>query len=355
MKNLVSVIVPVYNAEKYLQFCMDSIIRQTYHHLEIILIDDGSTDQSGKICDQYSKNDERVTVYHKKNEGLGLSRNFGIRHCHGSYLMFVDADDFIAPHMIENLLRACIRQQADLCITGYYQTSANGRIISCERYRNEIFEGARIKNELLPRMIGGLPGQWDGIYSMVWGKLYSADSLKKNGVFFQSERKVQAEDLAFHLEYLPYVRRAAVIEKCDYYYRKNASSLTMKYKKTRYEETVTFYFFVLNKIRLLKLDDESTKRANGMLLSHVLGCFRQELPRYSSHTYRQCCQRTRRIVRSHTLQSVLRSYPVKQLPVKQRLYCECLKHRQTLLLVAALEALERKTDIEAFFRGDWLS
>lgn len=354
MEILISVIIPVYNVEKYLRRCVDSVLGQTYHNMEIILIDDGSTDCSGKICDQYLKEDERIAVYHKKNEGLGLSRNFGIRHSHGAYLMFVDSDDYIESHMVKDLLKTCLKNQADLCIAGFCRVSDDGRVLARERYKDEIFEGAQIKSELLPRMICELPWKKDGIYTMVWGKLYSADSIKNNSVLFQSERKVQAEDLAFYLEYLPYVRRAAVIGGCYYYYRKNSSSLTLKYKKNRFQKTTEFYCYVLSRIRLLKLSDETLTRANGMLLLYVLACFRQELPEYSFHTYRQCYQRIRTYVGNPTLQHALSHYPIKNLNFKQKIYCEILKHQQTLLLIAALESLKLKENIEISLKERFL-
>ena len=99
----VSVIIPIYNASSTLEKCLNSIINQTYKNLEIILVDDGSTDSSGKICDKFAKNDDRIKVIHKKNEGLGKTRNVGILESTGDYLFFVDSDDFIDLNTIEKL------------------------------------------------------------------------------------------------------------------------------------------------------------------------------------------------------------------------------------------------------------
>lgn len=101
--DLISVIVPVYNVEKYLRKCIDSILCQTYKNFEIILIDDGSSDNSGKICDEYLNRDERISVFHKKNQGLSEARNTGIKKAKGKYLTFVDSDDFINEEYILNL------------------------------------------------------------------------------------------------------------------------------------------------------------------------------------------------------------------------------------------------------------
>ena len=125
---MISVIVPIYNVEKYLPRCLDSILKQSYSHLEIILVDDGSTDNSGKICDSYAAQDPRVHVIHQPNGGVSSARNRGIEAATGQYIGFVDPDDYIAPQMYEILLR-CIRQhQADMVVCQYTEKKLNGKM-----------------------------------------------------------------------------------------------------------------------------------------------------------------------------------------------------------------------------------
>ena len=111
---LVSVIIPVYNVEKYLERCVDSVLAQTYTNLEIILIDDGSTDTSGKICDEYAQKDARIRVLHKKNTGIADTRNIGLDISKGEYIAFVDSDDFVASIFIEVAMDAMLNEQCDL-------------------------------------------------------------------------------------------------------------------------------------------------------------------------------------------------------------------------------------------------
>lgn len=118
-KPLISVIVPVYNIEQYIERCLKSIIKQTYVHLEIILVDDGSTDCSGKICDDYSQKDKRIRVIHKNNGGLSDARNVGIDVAQGEYLSFIDGDDFIQKNMIEYLLNKMLTHTADISVCSY--------------------------------------------------------------------------------------------------------------------------------------------------------------------------------------------------------------------------------------------
>lgn len=112
--DLVSVIVPVYNVEKYLKKCLDSVLAQTYENLEIILIDDGSTDKSGKICDEYAKKDQRIKVVHQKNGGAYVARNNGLKRASGEYITFVDPDDYIATKYIKKMIDEMIQQKADI-------------------------------------------------------------------------------------------------------------------------------------------------------------------------------------------------------------------------------------------------
>ena len=124
---LVSVIIPVYNAKKYLRNCIESIVSQTYHNLEIILVDDGSTDDSKKLVDDYAKSDRRIKVFHQKNMGLSGARNTGIKNATGKYITFIDSDDYIEPDMIKSLYEALIDSQADIAICSFKEIYPNGK------------------------------------------------------------------------------------------------------------------------------------------------------------------------------------------------------------------------------------
>ena len=114
MHELISIVIPVYNVEKYLKQCLDSIINQTYTNLEIILVDDGSTDNSGTICDYYSKIDKRIRVIHKKNEGQSIARNIGIKVSNGKYIGFLDSDDWVEQDMYRFLIENIEKYNADI-------------------------------------------------------------------------------------------------------------------------------------------------------------------------------------------------------------------------------------------------
>lgn len=117
MQPLVSVIVPVYNVEKYLDKCISSIISQSYKNLQVLLVDDGSTDASSQICDKYADNDARIAVYHNSNHGPSYSRNFGLEHSSGEYITFIDSDDWLEDDYVTNLVRAIIETGSELAIS----------------------------------------------------------------------------------------------------------------------------------------------------------------------------------------------------------------------------------------------
>lgn len=164
---LISVIVPVYNSEKYLRPCLESILNQTYRHIEIILVDDGSTDNSGKICDQYAKLDRRVRTVHKENGGLSDARNTGLKLAAGAYITFVDSDDRILPDMVEYLYRLVKKYNCKLSLCTHTIIWDNGR------RKKEIGNGSEEKlscEECLKRML-----YQDVINTSAWAKLYSTE------------------------------------------------------------------------------------------------------------------------------------------------------------------------------------
>lgn len=140
---LISIIVPVYNVERYLDKCIMSILAQTYENLEIILVDDGSSDKSSEICDLFAEKDLRILVIHQHNKGLSAARNVGIEHAKGEYLAFVDGDDYISPLMIEHLYSRIVLDQADIAICGYRKVDEEGRELSVATIPDAVVSGVQ--------------------------------------------------------------------------------------------------------------------------------------------------------------------------------------------------------------------
>lgn len=213
----VSIIIPIYRAEKYIEKCIDSVLAQTYKDLEIILVDDGSPDGCGAICDAYSRRDSRIKVIHKKNEGVSMARNAGLSKVTGSYVQFVDSDDSLKPNMTEVLVENIERQQADLVVCGFYEENRNYSKVSKPGDEPGIYEQTQFLENITKN-------PYSFHYGVLWNKLFRADLLKEK-ICFSSDMDF-GEDFIFNLHYLQYAKKIVVIEEPLYsYVRYNTDSL----------------------------------------------------------------------------------------------------------------------------------
>ena len=210
---MISVIVPVYNVERYLKRCVDSIINQTYSDLEIILVDDGSTDSSGYLCDEIKKTNTRIKVIHKANGGLSSARNAGLEIATGSYIGFVDSDDWIATDMYESLIVAIKETESDVAITGINRIYDNGY---CKKQfikeKTEIYQGADIIEEYLKQ---------NSFSTAAWDKLYKKKLFEKRRF---PEGKLY-EDAPIIYDILKNVTNICCIGKPHYYYFQRSDSI----------------------------------------------------------------------------------------------------------------------------------
>lgn len=231
---LISIIVPVYNVEKYLERCINSLVNQTYSNLEIILVDDGSTDQSGKMCDTYAERYPNIKVVHKKNAGLGYARNTGLENATGKYVAFVDSDDYVEYNMISNLYNDIIRNDADACIGGFRRVVGDKIDTRANKLEKRFFSTDEIKTYIIPRMLGKKPDGTDYIEMSVWKVLFKMDIIKKFGLRFPSERELISEDIVFDLDYYPKCNLICMSSDNGYYYCDNEGTLTTRYRPDRF-------------------------------------------------------------------------------------------------------------------------
>ena len=206
IKGLISIVLPIYNVEKYLNRCMNSVVNQTYPNLEIIMVDDGSTDSSGILCEQWKEKDDRIVVVHKKNEGLGLARNTGIEYARGEYIFFFDSDDYIELNTVESLYCAAKENHSDIVTFGFRTMDSDGKIVSetVPSIEKNYFTGSEILDVFLPEMISFNPhtGVSSGLWMSAWASMYSMELIKKNAWKFVSERIMISEDVYSLLDLL---------------------------------------------------------------------------------------------------------------------------------------------------------
>lgn len=225
--SMISIIVPIYNVERYIRQCIDSICRQTYQDLEIILVDDGSTDECGHICEEYRDKDPRIIVIHKDNGGLVSARKAGIRAASGQYIAYVDGDDWIEPDMYRCMYQKMTEQNVDVVMCGRYEDTGE----SCKQVFQGIPEGkydqSALLEEVYPRMIiNGDFFTW-GMFPGVWDKLFRRECVER----FQlavDERIVMGEDAACTYPCLLNIKSAYVMHTCLYHYRQTTSSMVKR-------------------------------------------------------------------------------------------------------------------------------
>lgn len=326
---LISVVVPVYNVSLYLSECIESILHQTYKNLEIILVDDGSTDGSGQICDSFLKVDNRVKVFHKKNSGLGLTRNFGIQHAKGEYLSFVDSDDFAEPEMIEKLISAVNKSKAELIIGGFTRVNQNGKVIFVKHYKSKVYIGEEIQNKLCPRILGGLPDKSDDIKASVWNNLYSSRFIKENNLSFVSERKYISEDIDWTLKCLSCAKKVEICSFSDYCYRTNNASLSQKYNAKKFELSTFFYSYISERIKELNLGAEAKLRFKKQFLINIAACITQE----KENDFKTAFSNIKNICNNADVEKVFNSYPIYKLRTKPKIFSYLVKYKMILILL----------------------
>lgn len=248
MNKKVSVIVPVYNVDKSLCKCIDSILVQEYENFELILIDDGSTDKSGIICDEYAQKDSRIKVLHTENRGVSAARNAGIKVSSGKYITFIDSDDWVESKYISTLVQ--LINNSDIAICGYTMVFKKRRksvCVSDEEFRMcEVDKFLRLFNVGL-------------IAASACVKLLKAEIIKDNNILFEETVKL-AEDTRFMLKYYKYVDKVAITEKSLYDYDKTVqSSATKKY----YSDSNVILYELQKRIREIlpqKLNEAAQKQ-----------------------------------------------------------------------------------------------
>ena len=171
MDSLISIIIPVYNVEKYLKKCIDSVCNQTYKNIEIILVDDGSTDSSGKICDEYAGIDGRIKVVHKENGGLSDARNTGIENASGKLIAFIDSDDYVSQSMIDLLYKKLSYDNSDIALCGVAHINENGEIVNNSIESLSVYDGVLTADETMYKLCS----PEGGYYSIICNKLFKKE------------------------------------------------------------------------------------------------------------------------------------------------------------------------------------
>lgn len=278
-KPMVTIVLPVYNVEPYLDRCISSVVKQTCEDLDIILVDDGSTDNCPAICDTWAKKDPRIRVIHKENQGLGMARNTGIENAVGEYICFFDSDDYIAPDTVEAALASAQQYNADVVVFGFTQVKSTGAIGTSiiPHTPQTVYEGAEVTELFLPDLISSdmSKKRSTNLWMSAWTALFRMELIRQNDWRFVSERQIISEDVYSLLRLYRFVQRVAVLSKACYFYCENQSSLTHVYRLDRFEKINQFYLACQTACDELGYGDEVRTRLTHVYLSFVIAALKQ--------------------------------------------------------------------------------
>lgn len=297
---LVTIVVPIYNVEKYLDRCLKSIVTQTYTNLEIILIDDGSSDACPIICDQWVKKDNRITAIHKENAGLGMARNTGIEKATGKYIFFFDSDDYVDKTIVEKCVANAEIYQSEAVIYGRCDVYDDGKIEKKRmRITERVFSSNAVKSDILPAMF-----TYDmGFGVSAWGKMFSLETIVNNGIRFLSEREIISEDAYFALEFFSRASVVTIIDENLYYYYKRSTSLSRVFRDDRQHKNNIFLIKALDFVRESNLPYELEAHIKARYHMFSISAMKQIMESKLSRIEKK--QELRKILTDETLCSTL--------------------------------------------------
>ncbi len=329
MSTKISIVVPVYNVEAYLKRCIESIQKQTIHDMEIILVDDGSKDQSGKLCDDLAKKDQRILVIHKQNGGLTSAWKAGVLKASGKYVGFVDSDDWVDCDMFETLLTKAEETDSDVTICGLVYEFEDG--ITKAKTENsklvgKLYERKNIEKEIFPTLLSD--GSFFGrtIQPARVTKLYKRTILLDN-MRYCSESVSIGEDLQITFPVLCDANRVCMIENYfPYHYWINAKSMTGKHDENYVGKIAETMNQLLNISVQKNVFDFSTQITNDFLCLTILGIKGEIMKNYKSG-YRAVIQNLKRIFGMPEVREALQNYNMPKLSLAEKVYIKLIQYK----------------------------
>ncbi|EGC90838.1 glycosyltransferase, group 2 family protein [Turicibacter sp. HGF1] len=340
---LVTIVVPIYNVENYLERCLESIVNQTYKNLEIILVDDGSPDKCPRICDDWAKKDSRIKVIHKTNAGLGMARNSGIDNATGEYICFFDSDDYVERNTIELALRSAIKYDSDIVIFGMNLVDQDKNIYQTiiPNTDKEYFKGDEIKNFIVPNMLSYDPvsGKKLDFNMSSSGRLYKMKLINENNWRYVSEREFISEDFYSLFVLHQYVKSVSIVKKAFYNYCFNECSLSHSFNPERFEKICYCYQGMVD-IYDKSIYPNSVKLClDSQFIGSVIGALK--LIVNSNDSFYKKIREFKKIVNNDFLHKMITSMNYSKETLQRKTIIRSIKYKITLI-VYLLVYLKRK-------------
>lgn len=317
----ISIILPIYNVEPYIKQCLCSLIAQTYKNLEIILVNDGSTDSSLEICRAYAKIDPRIMIINKQNEGVAIARNIGMEKASGTYIAFVDPDDWIEPEMYDALLKQLKKWEAPVCLCNFYKDYKKKSQAKLFEFDKEVLVGDEIIEYLINDMIGvaDLLPKYTMIMGSVWRGLYLRQFLKENQLTFIPKVSIM-EDLIFMIKVLLKCEKVAIDSGVWYHYVQHSDSNLHSYNEQLWEHQLIVYQHLEQSLKETGLEEQLRNRLDTRYIGMILTTLKNEMYTKKEGDFKETLGRIKEILTDDTLKSVLeRIKPIQNEKKKKKL------------------------------------
>ena len=349
----VSIIVPVYNVENYIERCLNSLVNQTFKDIEIITINDGSTDKSLELINKYVKEDIRVSVIDLGDEGVSYCRNLGIEKANGKYIMFVDSDDWIDFSMVEVMYKKAEENKLDLVMCSYireFKDHSKEKIFNLPE--EIIYKEDKVKNELLRKLVGPVkeelsnPEMLDAL-GTVWGKLYRADILKENKLKFVDLNEIgSAEDTLFNIFTFNYLSKVMFLNKHMYHYwRDNPKSVTSQYNLKLKEQRKVFFKYISDFIKENNFEQVFEEALNNRICTSVLGLGLIECSKNNKISGINKIKNIKKIINEEYIRNAYKNLELKYFSIHWRIFYFFIKNKMSFcsyLMLSTIEFLRAK-------------
>lgn len=332
-----SIIVPIYNAEKYLEYCLKSIEKQTLKNIEVLLINDGSTDRSKKICEKICKQDNRFKLINKDNSGVSDSRNIGIKQAKAEYIMFVDADDWIEEKAAEISYNNIKKYKADICQFNYYFNSKDK-----ETKREEFSQYIKEKNNnsyetLQCNVISYTYLKKNNIENFgriraCWGKVFSKRFLEKNNLFFDISMTIH-EDTEFLMRALKRMNKIIFVNEFLYHYRQNENSVTKSFDAKKWDKNIKV-LQKIDKYRESAIDKKIMNDCIDILAFELLTSYLQYdiFNKNKKLKYKERKEELKKVISTEMYINILKNLKLKELTKNQKIIYLLMKSNCYILI-----------------------
>lgn len=338
---LVSVIIPIYNVEKYLKQCINSILQQTYSNIEVIMVDDGSTDNSPQICDELAMLDSRIHLIHKENGGSSDARKTGVLQANGDYVMFVDGDDWIDVNTIEYCVDFVTHKPEIDCLLFSYMREYHEMQFVSHVFNYDITVSSETEENIVYRRLFGLngselryPERLENVGSCCM-KLYRRDIARK-GKYFETKEVGSSEDTLFNIFALRDCYNIVYLDIPFYHYRKRDASITSSYRPQLVEQWIKLFNIIENVLKIERLDFSYWEAFNNRVALSVYGIGMNEV---CGNNRRNAIINIKNYISQDWYKNAINKMNMKMLPLPWKILMKCAKYRISWIIYLELRVI----------------